>query len=248
MTENHSKDVSYTEVSINKTKITFVCYNPTMPKTVKNTTTKQSNDDAGLPEILRNPEFILGAAETKQFPKDEIIEIAFAGRSNVGKSSAINAITNRRKLARTSKTPGRTQQINFFSLGESARLVDLPGYGFAQVPLAVKNKWQTTIKNYLADRKNLIVLVLLMDIRHPLTDLDWQMVDWANTSNLPTQVLLTKADKYNRGKAASVVLNVEKQLSELNGQFAVEPFSSLKYTGVGKMRHQLAEWATDSGR
>lgn len=217
-----------------------------MPKSDKNTSNDQSKDDAGLPEILRNPEFILGAAETSQFPKDEVIEIAFAGRSNVGKSSAINAITNRRKLARTSKTPGRTQQINFFSLGENARLVDLPGYGFAQVPLAVKNKWQTTIKNYLADRKNLVVLVLLMDIRHPLTDLDWQMVDWANASNLPTQVLLTKADKFKRGKVASVVLNVEKQLSELDGQFAVEPFSSLKYTGVGKIRHQLAEWVNDS--
>ena len=217
-----------------------------MSNTTKIQTDKVSVDDSGLPEILRNPEFILGAAETKQFPKDEVIEIAFAGRSNVGKSSAINAITNRRKLARTSKTPGRTQQINFFSLGESARLVDLPGYGFAQVPLSVKNKWQKTIKDYLADRKNLVVLVLLMDIRHPLTDLDWQMIDWAHSSNLPTQVLLTKADKFKRGKAASVVLNVEKQLAELNGQFEVEPFSSLKFTGVGKIRQQLAEWVADS--
>jgi GTP-binding protein len=197
---------------------------------------------AQLPEILRNPEFLLGAAEPHQFPQDEKIEIAFAGRSNVGKSSAINAIANRRKLARTSKTPGRTQQINFFSLGEDARLVDLPGYGFAQVPLAIKNKWQKTIQNYLAERKNLVVLVLLMDIRHPLTDLDQQMVDWACESELPTQILLTKADKLKRGKASAAVLQVEKRLSTMGGQFAVEPFSSLNYTGVSQMRIQMAEW------
>jgi GTP-binding protein len=197
---------------------------------------------AQLPEILRNPEFLLGAAEPHQFPQDDKIEIAFAGRSNVGKSSAINAIANRRKLARTSKTPGRTQQINFFSLGEDARLVDLPGYGFAQVPLAIKNKWQKTIQSYLAERKNLVVLVLLMDIRHPLTDLDQQMVDWACESELPTQILLTKADKLKRGKAAAAVLQVEKRLSTIGGQFAVEPFSSLNYTGVTQMRSQMAEW------
>lgn len=195
-----------------------------------------------LPEILRSPEFLLGAAETSQFPKDEKVEIAFAGRSNVGKSSAINAITNRRKLARTSKTPGRTQQINFFSLGEDARLVDLPGYGFAQVPLAVKNKWQKTIQNYLAERQNLIVLVLLMDIRHPLTELDMQMVEWASKSELPTQILLTKADKLKRGKASAAVLSVERALSQISGNFGVEPFSSLNFQGVNKIRGQMSEW------
>lgn len=217
------------------------CYNPRMPESPKNESSNPSAE-AGVPEILRNPEFLLGAAEPHQFPQDEKIEIAFAGRSNVGKSSAINAIANRRKLARTSKTPGRTQQINFFSLGEDARLVDLPGYGFAQVPLAVKNKWQKTIQSYLAERKNLVILVLLMDIRHPLTDLDQQMVDWASESELPTQILLTKADKLKRGKAAAAVLQVEKRLSTIKGQFAVEPFSSLNYTGVSQMRAQMAEW------
>lgn len=212
-----------------------------MPESPKNESSNPSAE-AGVPEILRNPEFLLGAAEPHQFPQDEKIEIAFAGRSNVGKSSAINAIANRRKLARTSKTPGRTQQINFFSLGEDARLVDLPGYGFAQVPLAVKNKWQKTIQSYLAERKNLVILVLLMDIRHPLTDLDQQMVDWASESELPTQILLTKADKLKRGKAAAAVLQVEKRLSTIKGQFAVEPFSSLNYTGVSQMRAQMAEW------
>lgn len=201
-----------------------------------------SKSNAQLPEILRNPIFLLGAAEPHQFPDDELIEIAFAGRSNVGKSSAINAICNRRKLARTSKQPGRTQQINFFSMGENARLADLPGYGFAQVPLSVKKKWQETIHKYLAERQNLRVLVLLMDIRHPLTDLDWQMVNWASESNLPTQILLTKADKLKRGKMLSTVLNVEKQLENVAGQFAVEPFSSENYIGVNEMRNQLDEW------
>lgn len=196
-----------------------------------------------LPSILQNPEFILGAADAAQFPDDEKVEIAFAGRSNVGKSSAINAIANRRKLARTSKTPGRTQQINFFSLGTHARLVDLPGYGFAQVPLAVKQKWQKTIQHYLAERPNLIVLVLLMDIRHPLTELDTQMLEWAGQADLPTQVLLTKADKLKRGRIAASVLSVERKLSEMTGNFAVEPFSSVNFLGVNKMRKQLAEWA-----
>ena len=202
--------------------------------------------NGGLPDVLRDPQFILGAAEPHQFPQDEVIEIAFAGRSNVGKSSAINALANRRKLARTSKTPGRTQQINFFTLGENARLVDLPGYGYAEVPLAIKNKWQKTIQNYLAQRTNLLVLVLLMDIRHPMTDLDKQMLEWAAKSELPTQVLLTKADKYKRGKVASTVLGVERQLAKFNGQFEVEPFSSLRYIGVHKMREQISEWIEQS--
>ena len=206
--------------------------------------------DVVLPDILRAPEFLLGAAQPQQFPDDSLMEIAFAGRSNVGKSSAINAITNRRKLARTSKVPGRTQQINFFSMGEQARLVDLPGYGFAQVPLSVKKQWQETIHRYLAERDNLAVLVLLMDIRHPLTELDWQMVQWANDSELPTQVLLTKADKFKRGKITATVLQVEKQLHALSPLFEVEPFSAHNYLGVQAMREQLSEWcseALDSG-
>lgn len=217
-----------------------------MSNTPHNTDHSAQTDTGSLPELLRDPQFILGAAEPHQFPQDELVEIAFAGRSNVGKSSAINAIANRRKLARTSKTPGRTQQINFFTLGENARLVDLPGYGYAQVPLKIKHKWQETIKNYLAQRTHLIVLVLLMDIRHPMTDLDQQMIEWAAKSGLPTQVLLTKADKYKRGKIASTVLSVERQLVKFNGQFEVEPFSSLKYLGVNKMREQISEWVAQS--
>jgi len=191
-----------------------------MPETTKTLPEPQAKKNAQLPEILRNPQFLLGAAEPHQFPDDDLLEIAFAGRSNVGKSSAINAICNRRKLARTSKVPGRTQQINFFSMGNSARLADLPGYGFAQVPLSVKKKWQETIHKYLAERQNLRVLVLLMDIRHPLTELDWQMIR----------------------KVAATTLYVEKQIATVAGQFEVEPFSSQSYLGVNEMRLQLAEW------
>lgn len=199
-----------------------------------------------LPDLLRHCEFILGAAEPHQFPQDNKVEVAFAGRSNVGKSSAINALTNRRKLARTSKTPGRTQQINFFSLGPDARLADLPGYGFAQVPLAVKEKWQKTIHNYLSSRPNLVVLVLLMDIRHPLTDLDRQMLEWARDSELPTQILLTKADKLTRGKTAATTLSVERQLISYGGQFGVEPFSAVNGLGVSKMQQQIADWVSST--
>jgi GTP-binding protein len=217
-----------------------------MSNTPHNNDLSAEEDNGALPELLRDPQFILGAAEPHQFPQDEVIEIAFAGRSNVGKSSAINAIANRRKLARTSKTPGRTQQINFFTLGETARLVDLPGYGYAEVPLAVKDRWQKTIQNYLANRTNLVVLVLLMDIRHPMTELDTQMLEWAAKSDLPTQVLLTKADKYKRGKIASTVLGVERQLAKFKAQFEVEAFSSLRYIGVRKMRDQISEWVVQS--
>ena len=199
-----------------------------------------------LPQLLRNPEFLLGAAQPWQFPDDELVEVAFAGRSNVGKSSAINAITNRRKLARTSKQPGRTQEINFFSMGPDARLVDLPGYGYAQVPLAVKKKWQETIHHYLSNRPNLIILILLMDIRHPLTELDVQMLEWARDSELPTQILLTKADKFKQGKVASTVLKVEKEIQALGGQFAVESFSSQSYIGVQKIRLELENWVNAS--
>ena len=214
-------------------KIEF-CYTTNMPE-------KQENKDV-FPELFWHPEFILGAASPEQFPIDEHPEVAFAGRSNVGKSSAINAICRRRKLARTSKVPGRTQEINFFSLGENARLVDLPGYGFAQVPLKIKEKWQKNIQSYLSTRENLIVLVLLMDIRHPLTKLDKQMLNWASENQLPTQILLTKSDKLKRAKVRVVCAQVEKEIQQLNGQFAVEPFSVQDSKSIDVVRNQMAEW------
>ena len=208
--------------------------------------TDEPQDESQFPELFWHPEFILGAAAPAQYPNDESPEVAFAGRSNVGKSSAINAICRRRKLARTSKVPGRTQEINFFSLGANARLVDLPGYGFAQVPLKVKERWQKNIQTYLAERQNLVVLVVLMDIRHPLTKLDIQMLNWASESELPTQVLLTKADKLKSSKIRVVCSEVEKEIQKFKGQFAVEPFSVKDSKSINKIRVQMAEWLTQS--
>jgi GTP-binding protein len=198
-------------------------------------------DNQPLPALLQNPEFILGAQFADQFPKDDVAEIAFCGRSNVGKSSAINALTNRRKLARTSKTPGRTQQINFFSLDEHTRLVDLPGYGFAQVPLKVKQQWMKTIHHYLAERDNLALLVILMDCRHPLTELDRQIIEWADESRLNCHVVLTKSDKLKRGKLSAAKLGVKKELAKLDTKFSLQTLSSSNYEGVPELRKLLAD-------
>lgn len=198
-----------------------------------------------LPETLSNPEFILGAHKSSQWPEAKnVVEVAFAGRSNVGKSSAINAIVNRKKLARTSKTPGRTQQINFFSLNEQANLVDLPGYGFAQVPLPIKQHWEKEIEYYLTERECLRGLILLMDIRHPLTTLDRQMVTWAGKTDITIHILLTKSDKFKRGKIASTVLQVKKELKNIPGNFSVQSFSSLNFDGVQLVRNKLVELLT----
>jgi GTP-binding protein len=139
-------------------------------------------------------------------------EVAFAGRSNAGKSSAINALTRNSKLARTSRTPGRTQLINFFTVDEHIRLVDLPGYGFAKVPLKVKQEWNKQLEQYLRLRQSLNGLVLLMDIRHPLKDYDRQMIEWAVVTEMRVHILLTKSDKLKRGPAKSTLLTVQKEL------------------------------------
>src|SRR5690606_52378 len=150
--------------------------------------------------------FLKSAPTLKECPDDIGAEVAFAGRSNAGKSSAINALTRQGKLARTSKTPGRTQLVNFFTLGPDKRLVDLPGYGYAKVPLAMKREWDRHLADYLQHRQSLKALVLLMDIRHPLQEYDWQMVRWAGEGGLPMQLLLTKADKLKNGPAAAARL------------------------------------------
>jgi GTP-binding protein len=166
---------------------------------------------------------------------DDGVEVAFAGRSNAGKSSALNALTNRRGLARTSKTPGRTQLINFFRLDEQRRLVDLPGYGFAKVPLAVRDSWRVLMESYLGERAALSGLVVVMDIRRPLTEFDQQMLGWAESAQIPVLVLLTKADKLSRGKANSEVLSVRKALGE---SATVQAFSATKRIGLPEAR----EW------
>ena len=143
--------------------------------------------------------FVISAPDIRHLPKDTGIEVAFAGRSNAGKSSALNALTQQKSLARTSKTPGRTQLINLFEVEEGIRLVDLPGYGYAEVPEDMKRKWQQALGEYLQKRECIKGLVILMDIRHPLKDLDMQMIEWSVAMNIPVLVLLTKADKLASG-------------------------------------------------
>ena len=188
--------------------------------------------------------FIMSAARLAQLPADALPELAFVGRSNAGKSSALNAICQKKGLARVSKTPGRTQLINLFDL-PGARLVDLPGYGFAAVPLAVKQDWGKLIGGYLAQRENLKLLVVVMDIRHPLTSLDEQMLDWCASAGRDCHVLLTKADKLARGPAAATLLQVQKALPRWHAGFTAQLFSSLKQTGLAEARAILTARMAD---
>ncbi|HHH42886.1 MAG TPA: YihA family ribosome biogenesis GTP-binding protein [Gammaproteobacteria bacterium] len=191
---------------------------------------------------FRHAVFLTSVPETRLAPPDEGAEVAFAGRSNAGKSSALNTISGQTALARTSKTPGRTQQINFFDLGNRQRLVDLPGYGYAKVPVAMKEKWQRSLTEYLHVRQSLRGLILLMDCRHPLTDFDRQMLTWCADTGLATHILLTKSDKLKRGPAASSLLNVRRQLPGIHPQATVQLFSALKKTGLDEARAVLNDW------
>ena len=198
-----------------------------------------------LPQLLQNPVFLDAAAKSSQWPEGGV-EVAFAGRSNVGKSSAINTIMQRKKLARTSKTPGRTQQIVFFSLNDYQRVVDLPGYGFAKVPLAVRQQWEKYIGSYIVERKNLKGLIQLMDVRHPLTDLDTQMLAWCSEIGLPVHILLTKADKLKFGAAKNTLLKVAREIEELGIDCSLQLFSSHNHMGVDDCRNQLISWLSDN--
>lgn len=195
---------------------------------------------------FRRAKFLISAPDIahldQYLPGDVGVEIAFAGRSNAGKSSALNALTEQKSLARTSKTPGRTQLINVFELDAQRRLVDLPGYGFAQVPLALKNKWQQALGEYLQKRACLSGVVVLMDIRHPLKDLDMQMIEWAVASEIPVLALLTKSDKLAQSAKMKTVNEVRLALGEFGDWVQVEPFSSLKGTGKPKVLAILNEW------
>lgn len=185
--------------------------------------------------------FVTSAPDIRHLPNDGGIEIAFAGRSNAGKSSALNVLTHQRQLARTSKTPGRTQLINLFELEPGKRLVDLPGYGYAQVPLEMKMKWQASLSEYLQRRESLKAVVLLMDIRHPLKDTDTQMLEWATNNDLKVLILLTKCDKLNPGPRKQAVLEVRKA-TKMYENVIIEPFSSLKGIGVDVVTRILSDW------
>lgn len=188
--------------------------------------------------------FTQSAPSIRECPPEEGVEVAFAGRSNAGKSSAINALTNNSKLARTSKTPGRTQLINFFDISTSQRLVDLPGYGYAKVSREMKEQWQRYLSEYLRSRKCLKGLVLLMDIRHPLQEFDTTMLNWAAEAKMPVHILLTKADKLSRGNAGSTLLEVKKEIKNaaLDNLVSVQTFSALKNTGIDTLKIKLQEW------
>ncbi len=193
----------------------------------------------------RQATFLTSAAKLSQLPVENGIEVAFAGRSNAGKSSALNRLTGQKGLARASKTPGRTQLINLFEITPEKRLVDLPGYGFAKVSLAIKKRWQDTLAQYLQHRECLAGLVLLSDIRHPLKELDLNMLDWAASVELPVQLILSKADKLRSGAQKSTLLQVKKQLKQRYGDSApieAQLFSSLKGTGVEVLIQRLDQW------
>ncbi|WP_058534391.1 ribosome biogenesis GTP-binding protein YihA/YsxC [Legionella saoudiensis] len=196
--------------------------------------------------MLENPYakavFLKSAARVTHLPEDTGYEVAFAGRSNAGKSSALNCLTGIKGLARTSKTPGRTQLINLFSLDEERRLVDLPGYGYAKVALQVKMEWQKHLAHYLDVRQSLRGLVLLMDVRHPLKDLDQMMIDWALNRELPVHILLTKADKLSRSDVKNTVLKVRKHYELASHLISVQAFSSLKKEGVDELILLLNQW------
>ena len=197
------------------------------------------------PANFKRAAFLQSASAIENAPADLGSEVAFAGRSNSGKSSAINTLTGNGKLARTSRTPGRTQLINFFTLSDNQRLVDLPGYGYAKVPLKLKNEWNRQLERYLQNRQTLRGLVLLMDVRHPLNDQDQQMIAWAVSADMPVHILLTKADKFKRGPAQAALLAVRGRLTTYGDLVTVQLFSSLKRTGIESLEATLQRWLTD---
>lgn len=188
---------------------------------------------------LAQAEFVLSANALAQLPKDSQAEVAFAGRSNAGKSSALNALCNQNSLARTSKTPGRTQHLVYFRITENRYLVDLPGYGYAKVPIAVRDHWQAFITRYFQIREPLVGLVLVMDVRHPLRDYDLQMLDYAFKRNISVHCLLTKADKLGRSEQARTLAGVKKELA---GRASVQLFSGSAKLGLDEARDVVTGW------
>jgi len=192
--------------------------------------------------LLQHAEFYTSANDTCGLPTHSGIEVAFAGRSNAGKSSVINTLTNRNRLAYVSKTPGRTQLINFFKFDEDFFLVDLPGYGYAKVPLTVRQHWEKFLSNYLQTRKTLQGLILIMDIRHPLKPLDIQMIDWFAPTDKAIHILLTKSDKLSRNQANITLMEVRKYLQHYYTHCSVQLFSSMKGSGVEEATNVINGW------
>lgn len=199
------------------------------------------------PPKYQQASYLKSALLNKDLPTDSGVEVAFIGRSNAGKSSALNVLTGIKSLARTSNTPGRTQMINFFTLDSERRLVDLPGYGYAKVPPTVKKRWETHVNHYLENRESLKGLVVIVDVRHPLKDLDRQMIQWAASCDLPVHVLLSKRDKLSRQQANKSLKAVCQELEGLldSGQVTVQLFSAVDRTGVDELISLLNSWFCD---
>lgn len=190
--------------------------------------------------------FLQSCAKTSQLPPDAGTEIAFIGRSNCGKSSTINSLTEQNSLARTSKTPGRTQLINIFAIEDDLRLMDLPGYGFAKVPAKIKQSWEVLVTSYLSERQSLKILVLLMDIRHPLTELDTNMLQWCIDNQVKTHLVLTKADKLKKNAQNQSLFGVKKFLQERYTEeerelLSIQLLSNLNAAGIDELRNVIAE-------
>ncbi len=190
----------------------------------------------------RNAQFLISAGTLSQCPEDNVLEVAFIGRSNAGKSSAINVLAEQPKLARTSKTPGRTQLLNYFEIAEGRYIVDLPGFGYAKVPPKLKLKWQKELTRYLEERQSLQGVILLVDIRHHFKDSDMMIIDWASRAQMPLHILLTKADKLKHGAAKAALLSAQKELSSFGELISLQLFSALKASGVDGLRKQLNLW------
>lgn len=191
-------------------------------------------------------EFLLSVAELAQLPPDTGCEVAIVGRSNAGKSSVLNQLTHNKTLARTSKTPGRTQLINLFSIDKSRRIADLPGYGFAKVPLAMKEKWQTLLDAYLRTRDSLRGLLLVMDIRHPLKDFDRKFLLWSGQCDLPVHILLNKCDKLSFNEIKRTLRKVSDAVAPCPNIVSVQIFSALKGIGLDDLKEKLNEWFSEA--
>ncbi len=192
--------------------------------------------------LYHQARFLLSTLDFNADVPDQGYEVAFAGRSNAGKSSAINVLTRQKSLARTSKTPGRTQQLVFFEIDPQRRLVDLPGYGYAKVSQHTQAHWRRALERYLKQRRCLKGVFLIMDIRHPLTEFDQRMIEWCGYYELPLHILLTKADKLKYGPAKNRLLEIRKALSELPHPPSIQLFSALKKMGAEEAHGVLDQW------
>jgi GTP-binding protein len=194
--------------------------------------------------LFQQAVFLTTVANLRDLPVDSVCEVAFAGRSNAGKSSAINTLAGRVRLAYVSKTPGRTQHLNYFTLTEGKYFVDLPGYGYAKAPEAIRSQWEGLIGPYLSTREQLAGLVVIMDIRRPFTDLDIRLIDWFRPTGRPIHILLSKADKLSRQEQTKVVFSVKAELATWGDSelYSVQLFSSLKKTGVEDAERVLSAW------